>query len=342
MKLPLLFSSLKRLVFTAVLFVAPLSLKAANRDLDGDGKPNSIDSDVDNDGLENGRDRNVDGGRSRNGRTKGRYLGDRLTNGSKGELDIDADGDKDDSDLEDDIDGDRKHDDSRREDDIDGDGLDDDSLREDDIDGDGLEDDADEEDDIDGDGLDDDSIDEDDIDGDGLDDDSIDEEDTDGDGLNDDSTEEDDTDGDGFDDGIEDDDDDGDGFDDEDDTDDDGDGVEDEDEVVAIDPAVVGDGNAPAALTGISYEFAEGDDPETQILNFTSPTAGAKVEGVGTDAFTYVYAPSVTTAEVTVIYEPGDYDLFTFDFATGGFIRERYKDSLLERTRDGNFRILVP
>lgn len=299
-------------MLVAVMFVAPLSLKAANRDLDGDGKPNATDRDVDNDGIENGRDRNVDGGRSRSGRTKGRYIGDRLLNGSKGELDIDADGDKDDSDLEDDIDGDRKDDDSLREDDIDGDGLDDDSLREDDIDGDGLDDD---------------SIDEDDIDGDGLDDDSV---------------EEDDTDGDGLDDGIEDDDDDGDGIDDEEDTDDDGDDVDDEDEVVAIDPGVVGDGNAPAALTGISYEFAEGDDPETQFLNFTSTTDGNKEEGSDTDAFTYVYAPSGTTAEVTVTYSPGEYDVFTFDFATGGFIRERFEDSILEKTKDGNFRIPAP
>lgn len=342
MKCSLLIGSLKRLMLVAVMFVAPLSLKAANRDLDGDGKPNATDKDIDNDGLENGRDRNVDGGRSRSGRTKGRYIGDRLLNGSKGELDIDADGDKDDSDLEDDIDGDRKDDDSLREDDIDGDGLDDDSLREDDIDGDGLDDDAEEEDDIDGDGLDDDSIEEDDIDGDGLDDDSIEEDDTDGDGLDDDSVAEDDTDGDGLDDGIEDDDDDGDGIDDEEDSDDDGDEIDDEDEVVAIAAGVVGDGNAPAALTGISYEFAEGDDPETQFLHFTSTTAGNKKEGDDIDSFTYVYVPSGTTAESTVTYGPGDYDVFTFDFATGGFIRERFEDSNLEKTRDGNFRIAAP
>ena len=112
--------------------------------------------------------------------------------------------------------------------------------------------------------------------------------------------------------------------------------------MVAIAPGVVGDGNSPAALTGVSYEFAEGDDLETQILAFTTATNGSKTEGGDVDGFSYTYGPSGTTAEVRVTYGPGDFDAFTFDFATGGFIRERFENSILEKTKDGNFRIAIP
>ena len=154
--------------FLAALLFLPVSLRVSGKDLDQDRRPNATDPDVDNDGIPNGKDRNVDGGRCRKGRLKGRYIGDRLSNGSRGELDIDADGRRDDADSEKDMDGDRLSDDSPREDDIDGDGLDDDSDEEDDIDGDGRFDDDEDEDDTDGDGIDDtDDVDD---DGDGVDD----------------------------------------------------------------------------------------------------------------------------------------------------------------------------
>jgi hypothetical protein len=329
------------LALAAILFL-PTSLRASGKDLDEDGRPNATDPDVDNDGLPNGQDRNVDGGRCRSGRFKGRSIGDRLPNGSKGELDIDADGRRDDADAEKDMDGDRLADDSSREDDIDGDGRLDDDEDEDDIDGDGRLDDDEDEDDIDGDGRLDDDEDEDDIDGDGRRDDDEDENDIDGDGLDDDSVDEDDTDGDGLEDGIEDDDDDGDGFDDDDDFDDDGDDVDDEDEVVAFPAGRVGDGNAPASLSGLTYEFVEGDDPETEFLGFTSGTAGNKTEGTDVDPFTYIYGPNGTIGVATVTYDVGEYDEFTFDFSAGTFVRKRFEDSVLERTKDGNFRIPPP
>jgi hypothetical protein len=199
---------------------------------------------VDNDGIPNGKDRNVDGGRCRKGRLKGRYIGDRLSNGSRGELDIDADGRRDDADSEKDMDGDRLSDDSPREDDIDGDGLDDDSDEEDDIDGDGRFDDDEDEDDIDGDGLDDDSDEEDDIDGDGRFDDDEDEDDTDGDGI-----------------------------DDTDDVDDDGDGVDDADDLTAFPAEAVGERDAPASPSGPSGQFAWGGDPGTRFPGFASAPA---------------------------------------------------------------------
>ncbi|RFC41678.1 MAG: hypothetical protein DVB23_003355 [Verrucomicrobia bacterium] len=286
----------------------PLTLEAAPRDLDRDGRPNISDSDIDNDGLPNGRDRNVDGGVARSGPLRGRYIGDRLNNDNKAESDIDGDGLSDDSSAEKDIDGDGRSDDSPSETDIDGDGRSDDSPSESDIDGDGKADDSADENDIDGDGIKDEF--DDDGDGDGRDDDD-------------------------------DNDDDGDGRGDADDSDDDGDGVDDEDEVSVIAPGVVGDGSAPVALTGLRYKFAEGDDQETEILSFTSATGGVKTEVADVDGFTYTYSPNSTTAVVTVQYGVGKYDEFTFDFATGSFIRKRYRENLLERTKTGNFALVV-
>jgi hypothetical protein len=343
------------LILTATLG-SPFFLHASTRDLDGDGIPNISDSDVDADGIPNRRDRNIDGGRVRRGLLRGRYVGDHLKNDSNRELDIDGDGLKDDSDAEKDIDGDGLADDSKRERDIDGDGrpddspreLDidgdgrpDDSPRELDIDGDGRPDDSDRELDIDGDGRLDDSPEELDIDGDGRPDDSPEEHDIDGDGLDDDDAAEDDTDGDGRHDGFEDDD--GDGVIDElddDDDDDDGDGIDDENEFVAIEPGIVGDGSAPADLTGLSYLFAKGDDEETQTLAFTSGTDGEKLQEEESDEFTYNYAPDSSTAVVTLTYRPGKYDEFTFDFATGGFIRKRFERERLARTDSGNFALV--
>jgi hypothetical protein len=141
---------------------APAAL-AGPRDIDGDGTPNRIDRDVDNDGIPNGDDRNVDGGVCKRGPKKGQYVGDRLSNGSREEKDIDDDGFGDDSAGEKDIDGDGVPD--TRDDDIDGDGRP--NRSDDDCDGDGRGRGRDDDDDGDGDDDDDDSDD----DNDGIDDD---------------------------------------------------------------------------------------------------------------------------------------------------------------------------
>jgi hypothetical protein len=135
------------------------SAHAAIKDLDADGIPNRLDRDVDNDRIPNRDDRNVDGGTCKRGPKKGQYIGDRLSNGSLAEKDIDDDGKADDSPLEKDIDGDGVPD--QRDEDADGDGkanhLDDDCdgdgrTRDDDDDDDGdeINDDDDKDDDNDG------------------------------------------------------------------------------------------------------------------------------------------------------------------------------------------------
>ena len=94
--------AIQSLAITAA-FIASYGMseaKGRSADLDGDGIVNRVDSDVDGDGIPNGEDPNVDGGVCRRGPFKGDYVGDRLRNGAPAELDIDADGSKDDSDSE--------------------------------------------------------------------------------------------------------------------------------------------------------------------------------------------------------------------------------------------------
>lgn len=105
-------------------------------DLDRDGIPNISDPDVDNDGIPNGSDRNIDGGTAKSGPMRGSYIGDRLSNDSPLELDMDADGLADNSTEESDIDGDGLFDGSKGEFDIDGDGMA--NGLDGDVDGDGL------------------------------------------------------------------------------------------------------------------------------------------------------------------------------------------------------------
>lgn len=97
------------------------SQSSRGRDLDRDGIPNIVDADVDNDGIPNGDDRNVDGGVPTSGPLRGRYIGDRLPNNHPAERDIDDDGLADDAAAELDIDGDGIP--NTTDDDIDGDGV---------------------------------------------------------------------------------------------------------------------------------------------------------------------------------------------------------------------------
>lgn len=143
----------------ALVTISAPGAHAGRGDLDDDGISNRLDRDVDGDGISNREDRNVDGGVCKSGPLKGQYVGDRLSNGSRREKDIDDDGLPDDSPREKDIDGDGIKD--INDDDIDGDGrrngLDDDCDgdgrgrgRDDDDDGDGRDDDSDDDDDNDG------------------------------------------------------------------------------------------------------------------------------------------------------------------------------------------------
>ncbi len=284
------------------------SSHSRGRDLDADGIPNITDPDVDNDGLPNGQDPNVDGGIATSGKFQGKYIGDRLPNDHPAEKDIDDDGLSDESAAELDMDGDGKADDSADELDIDGDGRADDAADELDIDGDGKADDAPHEFDIDGDGLS--NPGDPDIDGDGL--------------LN--SADE----------------------------DDDGDGVAD-----AVDaspsgsaplvppgpvnpPAAgpVGDGNAPAALTGLVYVVRQNNGAVEANLNFGSAAAGAETDPEGdNDQFSYTYTPTGTTASLRLQFKTDKWDEYDLNYATGGYVRREFDKNVLKDTDTGRFNL---
>lgn len=197
--------------------------------------------------------------------------------------------------------------------------------------------------DIDSDGLLDHSISELDIDGDGLLDSSIEELDIDGDGKLDSSVGEFDTDGDGYLERV-DLDDDSDGLLDRDDDDDDGDGMHDHDDddkdgaVVPLLTGPVGDGTAPAALTSLSYLLQRSGKSEIKRLNFITETTGAEVEGRKLERFTYTYAQSsAAVGVVTIIEEPGEYEVITLDFSSGIFTKQEFEHGRLEESKKGVF-----
>ena len=316
-------SSFKPLVAAAatLLVVGVASpAKAASRDLDRDGIPNALDPDIDNDGIPNSTDTNVDGGLCKSGPLRGRYIGDRLLNDNAAEKDIDDDGKNDDAADELDIDGDRRADDSPSESDIDGDLRADDSSKESDIDGDGRTDD------------------------------SPDELDIDGDGRNDDDPSEDDTDGDSRRDGLEDGDDDGDGLNDDLDDDDDGDGhqgrnrggddddeADDDNSGPGLPGGQVGDGNAPVALSGVTYLVSENGTQLPERVEFLTASTGRVVDGADIDGFTYTFTPSSTTATVRLQFKSDKWDIYTLNFATGNFSRVEFDKNVQKDTDVGTF-----
>jgi len=312
-------------VFSTLLLSTHGQESTSAPDLDGDGIPNIVDPDIDNDGIANAFDPNVDGGIALFGPFRGKYIGDHIDNENPAELDIDGDGQADDSLGEIDVDGDSEPDDSIFEKDIDGDGREDDSPHELDIDGDGRNDDADDEDDIDGDGLDDDDdLNEDDIDGDGLkdhEDDDIDgddrlnssefELDTDGDGRrNDDPSETND---------------DGDNLDDRHDSDDDNDGIPDEDDLdhhpeedeVEVEIRLSSEAAAPAGseLKVKIQRMAFGDTEfEVEARDLPVGNYDIVIDGVARGVLPIIQDGNDTEGEVEFETFPDDADEMLLDF----------------------------
>lgn len=283
------------------------SSNSRGKDLDRDGIPNISDPDVDSDGILNGDDRNVDGGVALSGKYRGKYIGDRLPNDHPGEKDIDDDGLNDDSSAELDIDGDGLADDSPDELDIDGDGRPDDSADELDIDGDGNADDNPSESDTDGDGRH-----------------GADDSDDDGDGRNDDA--DDDDDGDGRHDGVDDSPNDG---------DDSNPGAG-----TPIPAGPVGDGTAPADISGLVYVVRQNNGAIEANLTFTSATAGRETDPDGdNDGFTYVYNASGTTATLRLQLKSDKWDEYDLNYATGSYVRREFDKNALKDTDTGTFNL---
>jgi hypothetical protein len=218
-------------------------------------------------------------------------------------------------------------------------------LDEDDIDGDGRRDDSLQELDIDDDGRTDDSPSELDIDGDNLTDDDPSESDVDGDGRRNGDPDEDDCDGDGRRRGK-DLDDDGDGVDNRDDDDDDHDGLRDDDDDDDAGPGLpatqVGDGQAPTALTGLTYLVSEKGIQLPERLVFTTGTAGRQTDAVETDLFTYTYTPNGPNATLRLNFKTDKWDVYSLNFATGAFSRDEFDKNQKKDSDTGTFALPAP
>lgn len=204
--------------------------------------------------------------------------------------------------------------------------------------------------DIDDDGVADNSLLELDIDGDGLPDDSTAELDIDGDGRSDSDAGELNTDGDQLADRL-DLDDDGDGIQDRDDNDDDGDhsdDLDDDDHDGAVLPLVtgpVGDGVAPADLTGLAYLLQRSGKAEIKRVEFVTDSQADEVETekgrVKREVMSYTYAANGTTGQVVLTEKPSEYEILTLDFSTGMFTRQEYERGHLDETKTGTFTVFV-
>ena len=94
----------------------------------------------------------------------------------------------------------------------------------------------------------------------------------------------------------------------------------------------MGDGNAPSAVNGLSYRLGVGE-----TVSFTSLTEATKVEGIETETYTYTYVANGTTATLTLTEEPGDYDVYVLNFATGNYTRAKYRKNVLRQNGGGVF-----
>ncbi len=171
------------------------------------------------------------------------------------------------------------------------------------------------------------------------------EHDIDDDGLDDHSAAEHDIDGDGIPNSI-DDDIDGDGIPNATDTDDDSDGIPDVsddkphgDDGGAVTGGQVGNGTAPAALTGLVYEAKKGEGLD-KTLNFNTATTGTEVDPVqGTNTFTYVFTGSGATASLRLQFKADKWDEYDLNYATGLFGRRKFDKNVLKSTDGGSFNL---
>ena len=90
----------------------------------------------------------------------------------------------------------------------------------------------------------------------------------------------------------------------------------------------VGDGKAPASLTGLVYEVRERNGHLEASLNFASATNGSENDPDGDrDSFTYTYTADGTKASLRLQFKPDKWDEYDLDYATGGYIRRASKRS---------------
>lgn len=105
----------------------------------------------------------------------------------------------------------------------------------------------------------------------------------------------------------------------------------------------VGDGSAPATLTGVTWIVKQMNGKVEANLVFTSETAGSENDPDGdVDPFTATYIANGTTAMLRLDFKPGKWDEYDLNFANGTYTRREFKNSALDDTDSGFFALPVP
>jgi hypothetical protein len=104
----------------------------------------------------------------------------------------------------------------------------------------------------------------------------------------------------------------------------------------------VGDGNAPAALTGLAYLVSENGTQLPERLTFLTATTGRETDESDVDPFTYTYIPGATTATLRVQFKLDKFDDYTLNFAAGTFVRAETDKNKLKDTDNGTFALPTP
>jgi len=100
----------------------------------------------------------------------------------------------------------------------------------------------------------------------------------------------------------------------------------------------VNQGLSPNSILGLNWTLNDGGTLER--LDFFTASAGQEVDlaNSDTDPFTYSYqVTSDTTATVVITFDAEKRDEYSVDFSNGTFVRQEFKEGLLDDTDSGTF-----
>jgi hypothetical protein len=103
---------------------------------------------------------------------------------------------------------------------------------------------------------------------------------------------------------------------------------------------VVGDGNAPVSLTGLTYLVSEAGLQLPERISFLTSTTGRQTDPLpplDVDPFSYTYTPNGSTATLRVEFKTDKWDSYTLNFAAGTFTREEFDKNVKKDTDTGTF-----
>jgi len=100
----------------------------------------------------------------------------------------------------------------------------------------------------------------------------------------------------------------------------------------------VNNGLSPDSINGLSWEFTDDGSPER--LDFTSNSTGQEVDLFESDIDNFTYSYQIdndTLATLIITFDIEKQDVYSLNFATGAFVRQEYKNGLLDDTDSGVF-----